>query len=75
MKSDTERRGRRLKAILGEDISKVPDDRVARIPDAAKVDDPVRAILTHPDGSVEELRMSRRGREGKSTTTGTRPVA
>ncbi len=71
---DSKRRERRLKAMLGGDISKVPDDRVARIQDAAKADDPVRAVLTHPDGSVETLRMSRRG-ETKSTTTSTRPVA
>lgn len=56
-----DRRERRLRAMLGEDISKMPDDRVARMPDAAKADDPVRAVLTHPDGSVEILRMSRRG--------------
>ncbi len=55
------RREKRLKAMLGGDISKMPDDRVARMPDAAKTDDPVRAILTHPDGRVEILRMSRRG--------------
>jgi len=54
-------RERRLKAMLGGDISKMPDDRVVRMPDAAKADDPVRAVLTHPDGSVEILRMSRRG--------------
>jgi len=54
-------RNRRLKAILGEDISKMPDDRVIRMPDAVKDDDSVRAVLTHPDGSVEILRMSRRG--------------
>lgn len=52
-------RERRLKSILGEDIS-MPDGRIARMPDAAKSDDPVRAVLTHPDGSVEILRMSRR---------------
>lgn len=56
-----ERRERRLKAMLGEDISKMPDDRVAHMPDAAKTDDPVRAVLTHSDGKVEILRMSRRG--------------
>lgn len=55
------KRERRLKAMLGEDISKMPDDRVARMLDAAKADDPVRAVLTHPDGKVEILRMSRRG--------------
>jgi len=51
----------RLRTMLGEDISKMSDNRVVRMPDAAKADDPVRAVLTHPDGSVEILRMSRRG--------------
>jgi len=58
--SETERRLKRLKAILGEDISMIPSDRVVHMPNATKAGDPVRAILTHPDGSVEILRMSRR---------------
>lgn len=56
-----ERRERRLKTMLGADISKMPDDRVARMPNAAKADDPVRAVLIHPDGRVETLGISRRG--------------
>lgn len=56
-----ERRRRRLKAILGDDISKMPEGQSVRMPDAAK-DDPVHAILIRPDGSVERLRMSRGGK-------------
>ena len=56
-----DRRVRRLKAMLGEDRIEMPDDRIARMPDAVKADDSVRAVLTHPDGRVEILRMSRRG--------------
>jgi len=56
-----DKREKRLKSMLGGDISRMPDDRVVRMPDAAKADDPVHAVLTHPDGRVEILRMSRRG--------------
>lgn len=51
--------------MLGGDISGMPDDRIARMPNAAKADDPVRAVLTYPDGRVETLRMSRRGETKK----------
>lgn len=65
METTTEARLRRLRAMLGKDCSEPPGaESISR-----QSDDAVEAVITHPDGKTERLRMSRGGRGGQGESS------